>query len=560
MGISQIAVKGLRTLIPVEIPQDESWSNGLLSYASLHHRTHRGHQLTFQARPWLEALYKDNTPHKIVQKSTQIGITEYLIAQAFYFSEQKFSGLYVLPSREGMFTFVANRVDRNVLHSPRYTALLQEGVGSDSRALKHLGGGGIKFVGSNSVSSFIEYPADYVLLDEYDRCNHENIQLAYDRLKATFDDREPVKIEVSTPTLPDWGINNKFNLSNMMTWQVTCPHCGENQAPDWFENVVERVGNDWFLMDKTWEESFTRDVGMFCRSCGDPWTDKQRAKATMEGAFEAQNPNSKLRGYHLHRLLDTSVKLSTLWKDFHEARGDSTAMQIFYNSDLGLAYKPSGSGIGVMDLDLCRRDYHMPDGLSKGDDQGGGYYGTVTAGVDVGKQSLYVRISYYPSNTRRAAFIGRVAEFEELPPLFARYGVTTAVIDLNPETRKVRELQLKTPILYACQFSPGEKGKPFELRIDRKARLITVDRTQVIDRMVAGFQLHQDVLPIDVRSADNGAYYKHMQQPIRIEREAKGQRYSIWTERASGKDDYFLSEVYDVLARLINPEPHIRRV
>jgi hypothetical protein len=489
-----------------------------------------------------------------------MGITEYLIAQAFYFSERKFSGLYVLPTSAGMFTFIANRVDRNVLQSPRYSALLREGEGSDSKALKHFGGGGVKFVGSNSVSSFIEYPADYVLLDEYDRCHHGNIQLAYDRLKATFEDREPVKIEVSTPTLPDWGINAKLNISDYMIWLVVCPLCAEDQPIDWFTNVVERIGAEWHLKDNTWREHYKRDLAMYCRACGNPWDNDTRIKAIAAGGYEAQNPSSKLRGYHIHRLLDPSIRLTNLWTDFQAGMIDATAMQIFYNSDLGLPYKPEGSGISIVDLDKCRQDYHLPENLGPGDEKGGGYYGPVTAGVDVGKKSLYVRISFYPGGVRRAAYIGRVQDFEQLGPLFTRYGVTTAVIDLNPETRKVRELQKSMAFLYACQFLPGEKGKPFELRIDRVERLVSVDRTQIIDRMVAGYQQHQVALPMDIRSADKGEYYKHMQQPIRIEREAKGQRYNIWTERSSGRDDWFFSEVYDVVAQLINPEPHVRRL
>lgn len=530
---------------PVSPPLD------FVTYAAEHHRTHKAQRLTFTDRPWLEAIYRDDSPRQVIKKAAQLGVTEYLSARAPYLCEQGMSGLYVMPTERGMFTFVSNRFNRMILASPYYRRLIRAAEGSDSTVLKHIGKGGLKFVGSNAESSFIEYPADFVIADEYDRCHRENLLLLSDRLKATFESRTPHVYEVSTPTFPDYGIDALYTESDQTEWRVTCLACHGEQGFDWFTQVVTQEGGVWRLRDAEWSAADGRDIFMFCEYCHAPWGEEARRAMVLSGRMGSAVPESRIRGYWLPRLLDVFTPVRVLWEGsidrtgFRDAQSDASALQVFYNSDLGLAYKPEGSGITTAHLDACRlSEYGMTNTLSS-------YTGPVTAGVDVGRHALHVRISSYPEKKRRACFIGRVSDFSELPALFARYGVTAAVIDLNPETRKVRELQYTLRFLYACEFAPGEKGRALELAIDRDLRLIKVDRTQIIDRMVGEYQTGHVELPHDAATLDRGDFYKHMQTPIRLEKEAKGQRYAVWLERNSGRDDYFFAEVYDCLARMI---------
>lgn len=517
-----------------------------LPWAERYHRTHKGLTLDFAGLPWLRDLYADTSPSLVIRKSAQVGVTEFLTAKAFYLAEKGQSGLYVMPITLGMYTFVQNRVNRSILSSSYYTSLVQHAKGSDSTALKHIGAGALKFVGSNSPSSFIEFPADFVMIDEYDRCDQDNIQMAYDRLKATFGERETIRMEASTPTFPDYGIDARYKASDQREVMVPCPTCGEWQVIDWFTNVVEEVAGEYRLRDAQWMPDCGRDVRSFCGFCGEPWED--RAALLLRGRLEKQNPSAKLAGYFPHRLLDPKTPLATLWtnpeqKGFHDARGDASKLMVCYNSDLGLPYRPEGAGISVDDLNGCRGEFLLPSSLPAG-------AGTVTAGVDVGKRYLHVRISSYPNDVRTAAYIGTVSNFSDLKGLFARYQVTLAVIDLNPETHKVRELQEEIPFLYACQFVRDMNSRGIEVRTEEPTRTISIDRTMICDRLVATYKVKECRLPVNAETLDSGQYYRHMTCPIRIEQESKGQRYAVWTERNSGRDDYFFAEVYDLVASL----------
>ncbi len=204
-----------------------------------------------------------------------------------------------------------------------------------------------------------------------------------------------------------------------------------------------------------------------------------------------------------------------------------------------------------------RKGYYLPSHVGP-DEQGGKYRDVVTAGVDVGRRALYVWISWYPGGRKHLAYVGAVPNFEDLGPLFARFGVNSAVIDLNPEARKVRELQDKIPYLFACEFQPGDRSKGLELNVDRREMMVKLDRTMICDRLAANFQTGQIVLPTSAESLLQGEVFKQLQCPIRHEVEKQGQRYFIWKERDSGRDDLFFSAIYDTVAELINPQPSIR--
>jgi len=525
-----------------------------LEWATEHHRTFKNHALRFGDTPWLDVLYHENSSSLVIKKCAQIGVTEYLIARAFYLAAPGRAGLYVMPIEQAMYTFVANRVNRTIQYSSHYSALLKKASGTDSTALKHIGAGGLKFVGSNSPASFIEYPADFVIIDEYDRCDQDNIQLAYDRLKATFTDRQLFVAEVSTPTFPDKGIDAQFKASDGHEYYVPCPYCHVDQTLSWVGNVIiEQKSGIGILIDGKRAET-KAEPRLACKACLTLWED--RVSVLAMGQFRAARPEIPIRGYHFSRLLDVRTSIRSLWGSYEKALGNATKMQVFFNSDMGEAYRPEGSGLSEADLNNCRAQYRMPTSLTATGDWA--YEGLVTAGVDVGNQ-LHVRISYYIDDVRMAAFIGTVREFKDIPPLFERYNVQAAVIDLNPERRKVRELQDKLPYLFACQFvnSRGNRNAQ-DLKVDRAARLVTAERTVMMDELVALYRLRKTLLPLDAQTLCHGQFYKHMITPIRMEKEVHGQAYGVWTERDSGRDDFFLCDLYDRIAYLINPQPRIR--
>ena len=381
-----------------------------LEFALLHHRNTRGQRLHFHKRPYLLAIYRDRARERVFKKAVQCGISELLIIDALEAASRGLQCLYVMPTQEKRDAFVANRVSRVIRAAPFYRRLIRSGSGcANSTGLKHFGGGVIRFVGSNAESEFVEFPADFIIVDEIDRCSHENLPLVRDRLAAS---EHKLAAWASTPTLIGSGIARLFDQSDAKEWFIRCDACGERQPLDFFQNVVRQIAdNEYELLDgeaarrnhdgpatqrtttRNPERGTLRDVRVFCLRCGRP------LDRLAEGEWVARHPGRDTSGYHISQLFVPTCSVRELWDDWQAALRNDFERQRFYNSLLGEPYTAEGSGLSRADILACCGDYAMPHRAVG-----------ATMGVDVGEW-FHVRISDQPEpGVRRAVFIGRVRE------------------------------------------------------------------------------------------------------------------------------------------------------
>jgi hypothetical protein len=489
---------------------------------NVHLNTHR-QPLNFSNRKYLTQIYQDFSKKIIIKKSVQCGISEMLIIRSFAYSEYGFYILYVLPKYDLRGRFVHNRVNPLFSQIPQYQQMLNDAVGdSESVILKHIGKGAVNFVGSNSESEFIEYPADTLIVDELDRCNQQNLTLANDRLDAsTFKHR----ILVSTPTIQNFGIDKEYNESDQCEWKIKCSHCNTWQSLEWEANVVNQVGENQFeLLDTKWKESDTRDIDLLCYKCKKPINRLETGKW-----IPTQKHN--YRGYHLSQLFSANTFVHELWKTFQESLGNPYDLQIFYNSKLGVAYTAKGAKLSRLDLDNCRQEYLMQSE----------YPEYTSMGVDVGKL-LHVRISSLTADgKRKAQYIGTVQEFSEIKDLIKGYRVRFCVVDADPETRAAREFQAsqRQGCVWLNRFQYNIK----EVRINENDGTMQVDRTQAFDHLVAEIRRQNLLLPKNAGLIPD--YYEQVEAPVRLQDLVTGRNY--WSE-GTKSDHYFLAEVYDMLA------------
>lgn len=490
-----------------------------LYLAEYHHKNTSGQPIDVLARPYQIEILKDDSQHLVVMKCVQVGISEILIIKAMAKLYQGWAIIYSLPIESLRNTFVANRIDKAIMMVPLYKQWLDNATGvSDQVGMKHFLNGVIKFVGSNSKSSFLEFPADMVIIDEKDKSDLDNLEMAEDRLQAS---EHKFKWEVGNPTFGKFGMHKAYLSSDQKRWNVKCPACNEWQDLDFFKNVVRQIGeNEYQLIDLV-------ETQVCCRKCSKP------IDRLMIGQWVAKHPDRSISGYHVNQLFSPTVSVAELWHKFLEGQTNATIMQIFYNSCLGLPYEAVGDNLSAALLESkCMDDYLMPS-TAKG----------CTAGIDVNWPQLNVRISDYPSpGVRRAVYIGIVYSFAELTTLLKRYNVKMSCIDVAPERHKVAEYQQTHKNLWAINYA-GEIPEFWRVKDDE--RYITVDRTQTIDAMVSEILNERNRLPKNFRSLDGGKYIEQMEAPKRI-LDIKGKRYK-WDE-FDADDHHFHADVYDYLA------------
>jgi hypothetical protein len=476
-----------------------------------------------QMLPLLVDLYQDNHSHVVIQKSAQVGVSEYLVNAALFAADtllgKRGNALYVMPTQGQMDDFSQARVDKAIRESPHLTRRLhpappQRGVGR--LQLKRIGDGYVYFRGADSRRQLSAVDADAVLLDEFDLMKPDVLELASKRLASS---RQPLMRVASTPRLPEAGINELFLQSDQRHYYLQCSACGLRQRLTWEENVDQ--------------EGFA--VVCARHRCRDP------LDLLEPGSWIAQAPgNSDLHGYHISRLYSPRADLRRM-----VAASQSAALhglQEFYNSDLGEPYVPPGGQITLDVLDRCRRPYRMPGVAEK-----------TYMGIDVGSK-LHVVIRERVSQTESRAVFIDTATFQDLQGLMTRYGVLRCVIDGLPEQ------------FGALQFASSDHAKVWLAYYDRntgdhqwdpgsggKSNVVHVNRTAALDELFQQFIGQRWQLPDDARHAGGGDaplghYYR---QVLALKKRISQDAARSWVARYSddGKPDHYAhAEVYALLA------------
>lgn len=501
-----------------------------LSYAINHHRNIRGEKMRFDDKPYLIALFHDPHPKITVMSCVQVGKTEWLMVAAFYFAEQGLQVMYTLPDEVLRNSVVANRIDPLLKKVAYYASKIKShGAGTDNRGLKHFGLGSIFFAGSNSSSTFIEKPLDVILADELDKFDMGKYELADDRLTAS---PYKIKYEVGNPTVDSWGIAQRYRESDHREWHLECKKCSFWQPLDWFENVVKQGSDktaEYRLIDQEWHLGCGRDIKVFCRRCMTP------INRLGVGKWVAKYPGRTVHGYHLHKLMAPHVTMVELWEKFRKALTDDTKLQVFYNSDLGLPFAGKGSKITDDLLNNCRADYLMPIEAD-----------ACVIGVDVGKRLHVVVRQILAGEKLKMVFAGTLPGFDELHRLMERFNTVSIAIDSMPETRSVQEFISKHP--YKAWMVRYQQ-KITDMTRDEENRVLAIDRTQAMDRVMSFFRRRAYLLPKNAQSLDRGDYYRLLKAPTRI--------YNVDRnafEWIGDPDHYFHAEVYCMLAYIARGE------
>lgn len=517
----------------------------LLGISMQHHRTTRGEPLSFKDKPYLIELYCDAP--KIdgfdAMKAVQVGWSELLVQLAL--ERAGWAGrivAYVLPTFQLRDRFVQRRVHPVLQSVPAYRSLLpNDDLGSVR--IKRFGKGSLLFLGSNTVNDFIEFSADVVIVDEFDRCVQSNLALARDRLRAS---PYPQLFRIGNPTLPGVGVSALFDASDGRRWHHRCTHCGERQPLEWEVNMVDRDSSGrWMVRDTARAAAgLLRPV---CRKCSQPFD-----RGELSGEWVAERPSEPRRGYQISRLDVLSQNMRELWHEWREAQGNSAKLQAFHCSVLGKPYTAKGSSVDMEALAAAACGAPMDHG------GGGDYDGElVVAGVDVGTQ-LHVDISTLKLDGetqtyhRVGRWTGTVRTFDQLYDMLVRYRVNCAVVDARPEIRKAQELRDRCQAsgvcdLWLCQFHPTDRigREDYGMRQDHLRRVVTVDRTQLLDATMDDLRVSppRRTYPEDVWSVQG--WQDQMIAPKRV-LSPRGERY-IWDE--GNADDHFrFSDAYQRVA------------
>lgn len=334
---------------------------------------------------FLEALYDDQAEEIAVQKPSQAGVSTWAILTEIHAARYwGINQIHTLPTADAVTKFVPSKVNEML----KRNASLRAGMPAkdvDAVAQKQFGAGFLYFKGTKSESDSLMLTSDRNTYDELDKSEMSQIGIYDSRMEGEASMRH--KRWISTPTVPNYGINKVIQDSDQKHWRFNCGHkgCGQEQHMEWPANV-----------------SIERKVYV-CSKCGGDldmkWVrPKSEKNPAGTGRWKAKYPGRKRSGYIISQMIIPWISAADLVAYHNDATAgkNEATMDYFFNHKLGLPYVSSSNRIAK---DIILRNLTSKDHIELNS----------CMGVDVQERELYLHIG-----TEEGIFvIARVRDTEE---------------------------------------------------------------------------------------------------------------------------------------------------
>ena len=467
-------------------------------------------------------------PNQCAIKGAQMGWTEICVLKTLHghiYGRYPQGTLYLFPKKDDVTDFSKGRFNTLIYDNPD----ILKHVKSDSIAkateaatIKRIGGSMLylrsahetgKISGIKATSSSLKsVPVDRLVFDERDEMTDDMVDLALERVSHS---KIKEVFQLSTPSVPDFGIDAVYQKSDQRVWMIKCGACGGETCLE-----LEFPG----CLRETKDGTVIRT----CIKCGKEIFPKH-------GRWVAMYPDRKdLVGWRISQLNSTYVEPGVILDLFNNPPNGNLAE--VYNSKLGMAYIEAENRLTKNDIfQCCGRE---PNGKAPR---------TVTAmGVDVGKD-LHVVIGR-PLKQEKAYkidYVGRVEDFNDLHDLVDRYDVRATVIDQGPETRKVREFQEAEDCkVFLCTYLDKLR---VAVREDQKRGMLTVNRTEICDKTHEMF-VKAGAIEIPRRCSEIDQFALEMSNTAKQLEEDQKTGSKIYRYRKLGEDHYYHATNYFLLA------------
>jgi hypothetical protein len=447
---------------------------------------------SFHYHPWCKDIHDSRAGFNTIMKSAQMGITEVAINVAFYTVDVlKRDVLYVLPTALNASDFSKSRFNTALLYSPYLADLFTD---TNTVGLKQAGGVNLYIRGSRGDSNLKSIPVSVLILDECDEMDQKQIWLALERLSGQL---KKFVFSLSTPTIPNKGINKLFLQGTQEHFYFKCPRCGR-RTEFIFPDCLEICG-------ETISDPDVRRSHLKCKECKRRLEHEEKMEFLKNAFWESTvNVNEDHRSFYINQMYSFTVKPWELAAAYFRGVGDEAAMVEFFNSKQGLPYVPDGGQVTDGEVEAAIRPYFKENQRPDiGTDR------CIVMGIDQGKMNHVVVVEYFlnGSGDLNAAAFGKVLwegklpgdDFETLDPLMREWQIRAAVIDADPQINDARRFARRFPgYVYLCRYRRGVTGKELQVsEEDSGAPIVTVDRTNWLDASMGRFHSDRVTLPAD---------------------------------------------------------------
>jgi len=503
-------------------------------------RTEKGDSLEFQNHKPLIDIYGDFHPNQVYQKGAQIGITETAINKILWLGDHRnLTFIYVFPTADDVYKFSQGRFNPVIKGNPYLRKRMRS---SDNATQKQIANSWIYFRGAQKESQAISIPADGIIIDEYDFAPPDILDLFSKRLEAS---KTRLTWHFSTPTIPHYGINAAFELTDQRHWMVKCTSCNRWQRIDFWRNIRPRRGVHKFVCWK---------CGKLLQRRQGVWVAKYPERAT-DAVYDAKGrlaePATGQRGYFVNPLAFTFITAEHKWQSWTKAEKSSRAAAVksFYNFDLG---QPYVSGASLITSDTIRNSMTTEYEVA----------GYNTFGCDQGDLLHWVVKHISPNGTRAIVAFGVTDSFDEVFTRFNEFACRIGVIDALPNKHSARALvQRSHRKLYMAYYKDQPESTKERIEDENKdkkglyahskqeTQTLLLDRTETLDTSAKEWIDGRAFLvkPRDSQAEDVVEFINQMSAMVRdIQEDSKGISKAVWVK--TGPDHYRHADNFATIA------------
>ena len=415
-----------------------------------------GRKFSLEDHPYQRDMLTEIATRQCFKKGSQVGITEVNVIRSIkglLDAAYPQGVLYLFPTQNDVSDFSKSRFNPVIADNPQIARYVQA---TDAVSIKRVRKSHLYLRGARSTgkiegikktsSQLKSVPVDRIVFDEVDEFEPVMVELALERLGHSTVKEE---IYLSTPSIPDYGIDKLYAESDQRVWMIKCAHCGT-------ETCLELEFPSCLI------ELSDGKVIRACKKC-------KKEIFPKDGHWIPLYPDRSkdLVGWWISQLNSAYVEPQKILKAFNELTG-RRQLQEFYNSKLGMAYISAENRLTINDIYInCGLDPIQTKDV-----------GPCAMGVDVGAM-LHVVVGFKPRDrVLQICFIGRVSSFNDVHDIAKRFNVKCAVIDIEPETRKVREFAEAEPYqVYLCDYVSSSVGTMW----NPETKIVKVNRTESLD-------------------------------------------------------------------------------
>lgn len=474
-----------------------------------------GRPFSFEGHAYLRAIYDDSAPHIVLSKAAQIGGTTFAILRSIHACRCGLNVIYYFPTKTDVLDFSKSRVKPLLEENPTLSRLVSD---TDTAGLKRIGSAYLYLRGMLSTVGLKSAPADMLVFDELDEATPEAKSLARERLAHS--DYKRI-IELSNPSLPEYGIDEAYRASDQRHWTLKCLACGAWTALE--REFPLKLGQEVRII-------LPREDGSFYRACV-----KCGAELYLDqGEWVADYPDRPIRGYRISQLFSSKVDPGEILREYRSTRFPDR----FYNLKIGVPWADLERRVDVASVLALCSDIPM---LEKAEGEG-----DFIMGVDTGRDLHVVILRDDPDdpNLEHLVHLAVCQTFAELDELMERFRVTRCVIDALPETHPTRAFAARhRGRVFMNFFLESQRGA---LRWDHHTQTVQENRTEALDASRAAVRERKVVLPR--RTPIVELFAEHMSHDAKVLEEdeetgVKTYRYVL----AGGEDHFSLAFTYAYL-------------